>query len=187
MALAGVLADQSVQAASPIHRYSSESKNSQFRPKAKSVIYLYMEGGPSQIDLFDHKPVLKKLAGQPLPFKTPATVFNSSNKAMPSPFRFRKHGESGGWVSELFPHLAQCVDDLTFVHSMHHDTSNHSAACYLSHAGDPIAGRPSLGSWMSYGLGTENQNLPAFVVLDCGQAPSGGAATWSSGFLPEGA
>ncbi|MEE2640081.1 MAG: DUF1501 domain-containing protein [Planctomycetota bacterium] len=152
--------------------------------RAKSIIYLYMEGGPSQIDLFDHKPLLAKQAGRPLPFDTPATVFNSSKRAMPTPFRFRQHGESASWVSELFPHIASCVDDLTFVHSLHHTTSNHSAACYLSHTGDPISGRPSIGSWMSYGLGTENDNLPAFCVLDCGQAPSGGAATWSSGFLP---
>ena len=103
---------------------------------------------------------------------------------MPSPFRFKQYGESGSWVSELLPNISNCVDDMTFVHSMHHTTSNHSAACYLSHTGDPIAGRPSIGSWMSYGLGTENDDLPAFVVLDCGQAPAGGAQTWSSGFLP---
>jgi hypothetical protein len=153
-------------------------------PRAKSIIYLYMEGGPSQVDLFDHKPALEKWAGKPLPFETPATVFNSSNKVMPSPFRFKRQGESGSWISELFPNIAGVVDELTFIHSMHHGTSNHSAACYLSHTGDAIAGRPSIGSWMSYGLGSENENLPAFVVLDCGQAPAGGSATWSSGFLP---
>ncbi len=156
-----------------------------FTPKAKSVIYLYMEGGPSQVDTFDHKPLLKEMAGKPIPFEKPSTVFNSSNKIMPSPFEFERKGESGSWVSELFPNLSRCIDDLTFIHSMHHTISNHSAACYISHTGDATSGRPCMGSWISYGLGTENENLPAFVVLDCGQAPSGGVSTWSSGFLPE--
>lgn len=153
-------------------------------PKAKSIIFLYMEGGPSQVDLFDYKPELQRRHGQNLPFDKPASVFNSSNKLMKSPFRFEQFGESGSWVSELLPHVSTCVDDLTFIHSMHHEASNHSAACYMSHTGDSIAGRPSMGSWITYGLGSENQNLPGFVVLDCGQAPSGGVFTWSSGFLP---
>ena len=155
-----------------------------FEGRAKTMIYLYMEGGPSQIDLFDPKPTLDKLAGKPLPFEAPSTVFNTGNKVFPSPFKFRQFGESGSWVSELLPNLAQCVDDLTFVHSMHHEVSNHSAACYLSHTGDAMAGRPSLGAWVNYGLGNLNQDLPGHVVLDCGQAPSGGAASWSHGFLP---
>ena len=172
LALAGMLGSSASKAA--VHH----------PPRATSVIYLYMEGGPSQVDTFDPKPMLDKMAGQPLPFDKPSTVFNSSNKLMPSPFRFRQYGESGTHVSSLLPHIATCVDDMTFVHSMHHDVSNHSAACYMSHTGDPIAGRPSMGSWMTYGLGSENDDLPGFVVLDCGQAPSGGAYTWSSGFLP---
>ncbi len=151
---------------------------------ATSVIYLYMEGGPSQVDTFEPKPRLEKEHGKPLPFDKPATVFNSSNKIMASPFKFSRYGESGGWASELFPHLSGCMDDLTFIHSMHHGVSNHSAGCYMSHTGDPMAGRPSIGSWVTYGLGTENDNVPGFVVLDCGQSPSGGAASWSSGFLP---
>ena len=153
-------------------------------PRAKSVIYLYMEGGPSQVDTFDYKPQLQRRDGQTLPFEKPATVFNSSAKLMRSPFEFQQHGSSGSWVSELLPNLATCVDDLTFIHSLHHEVSNHSAGCYMSHTGDPIAGRPSMGSWITYGLGSENDNLPGFVVLDCGQAPSGGVFTWSSGFLP---
>ena len=154
-----------------------------FPPKAKSIIHLYMEGGPSQVDTFDYKPALEKLAGQPLPIKKPATVFNSSNIIMPSPFQFRKAGQSGSWVSELFPNTSEFVDDLTFIHSMHHDVSNHSAACFMSHTGSSIAGRPSVGSWLSFGCGSENSNLPSHVVLDCGQAPSGGAYAWSNGFL----
>lgn len=180
MALAGLLGNRAC--ADSMSRASIEVPHR--RPRAKSVIFLYMEGGPSQIDLFDYKPLLAKQHGKPLPFDKPATVFNSSNKVMASPFRFKQHGESASWVSELLPNLASVADDLTFVHSLHHETSNHSAACYMSHTGDPIAGRPSIGSWMSYGLGTENDDLPAFVVLDCGQGPSGGSATWSSGFLP---
>mgnify|MGYP002527726811 CR=1 FL=1 len=167
-----------------VSKQSALASGRHMAAKAKSIIYLYMEGGPSQVDTFDYKPLLEKRAGQPLPFEKPSTVFNSSNKIMPSPFKFRQYGESGSWVSSVLPHLATCVDDLTFIHSMHHDVSNHSAACYMSHTGDPIAGRPSLGSWMSYGLGSENEDLPGFVVLDCGQAPSGGVFTWSSGFLP---
>lgn len=152
--------------------------------KAKAVIYLYMEGGPSQVDTFDFKPLLQKMNGEPLPFEKPATVFNSSSTLMASPFSFKRYGESGSWVSSLLPNLAEHVDDMTFIHSMHHEISNHSAGCFMSHTGDPIAGRPSIGSWITYALGSENQNLPGFVVLDCGQAPSGGAYTWSSGFLP---
>lgn len=174
LSLAG-LADSQAQSANPVPLA---------KPRAKSVIYLYMEGGPSHVDMFDYKPSLKEWANKPLPFETPSTVFNSSNNVMPSPFSFRQFGESGSWVSSLLPNLATCVDDLTFVHSMHHESSNHSAACYFSHSGSPNAGRPSMGSWISYGLGTENEDLPAFTVLDCGQGPSGGSPTWSSGFLP---
>lgn len=154
------------------------------QPRAKAVIYLYMEGGPSQIDTFDYKPMLDKWHGKTLPFEKPATVFNSSNKVMRSPFSFQQYGASGSWVSSLLPNVAQQVDNLTFFHSMHHEISNHSAGCFMSHTGDAIAGRPSIGSWITYALGSENENLPGFVVLDCGQAPSGGAYTWSSGFLP---
>lgn len=155
-------------------------------PRARSIIHLYMEGGPSQVDTFDYKPELDARAGEALPFKTPSTVFNSSNKIMPTPFEFSRHGQSGSWVSSLLPHIATCVDDLTFVHSMHHESSNHSAACYMTHTGNPVAGRPCMGSWISYGLGSINEELPGFVVLDCGQSPSGGRYTWSNGFLPPG-
>lgn len=172
LALAGMVAKDAASMV-PVHR-----------PKAKSVIFLYMEGGPSHVDMFDHKPSLSKWANKPLPFETPSTVFNSSNKVMPSPFSFEQYGDSGSWVSSLMPNVATCVDDLTFVHSMHHEASNHSAACYFSHSGSPNAGRPSMGSWVVYGLGTENDELPGYVVLDCGQGPSGGSPTWSSGFLP---
>lgn len=166
------------------HADQTPRNSAHFAPQAKSIIYLYMEGGPSQVDTFEFKPELQARDGQALPFEKPSTVFNSSNKLMQSPFQFKQYGETGSWVSELFPHLAECVDDLTFIHSMHHDTSNHSAACYLSHTGDAMAGRPSIGSWVTFGLGTENDELPGFIVLDCGQAPAGGSHCWSNGFLP---
>lgn len=153
-------------------------------PKAKSVIYLFMEGGPSQVDTFDPKPILEKKAGEPLPFKNPATVFNSSNKLMPSVFKFTKYGDSGTPVSSLFPHVATCVDDLTFIHSMHHNNSNHSEGCLISHTGAAVAGFPSMGSWITYGLGSQSQDFPGYVVLDCGQTPSAGAHCYSNGFLP---
>lgn len=153
-------------------------------PRAQAVIHLYMEGGPSQLDTFDHKPELEAWAGKDLPFEKPATVFNSSARVMPSPFAFQRHGRSGAWVSELFPHVAGVVDELAIIRSLHHDVSNHSAACYKTHTGEAMAGRPSMGSWVTYGLGSANEELPGFVVLDCGQGPSGGAPTWGAGFLP---
>ena len=152
--------------------------------QAKSVIYLYMEGGPSQVDTFDYKPELQRRHGQELPFKMPSTVFNTGNRLMASPFEFARHGQSATWISELFPHLTKVADELTVINSLHHSTSNHTSACYFSHSGQPIAGHPSMGSWITYGLGSENANLPGFVVLDCGQSPSGGVQTWGNGFLP---
>ena len=153
-------------------------------PRAKSVICLYMEGGPSQLDTFDHKPRLAQDHGKPIPFRTPNTVFNIGRKILRSPFEFRRHGESGGWVSEIFPHVARCVDKLTVLHGLHHGVSNHSSACYMTHTGHAMVGKPSMGSWLTYGLGSECRDLPGFVVLDCGQGPSGGPPTWGSGFLP---
>lgn len=152
--------------------------------RARSVIYLYMEGGPSQVDTFDYKPRLARDHGKSLPLTTPNTVFNIGKTVMRSPFRFQQHGNSGAWVSELFPHVAQHVDDITFIHSMHHGVSNHSSACYISHTGYVDAGKPSVGAWLSYGLGSLNNNLPSFIVLDCGMGPSGGPPSWGSGFLP---
>ena len=155
-----------------------------FAARAKSVIYLYMEGGPSQVDTFDYKPRLAMDHGKPLPGQTPNTVFNIGNKIMRSPFRFLRHGQSGAWVSDLFPHTSRHVDDLTLIHSMHHGVSNHSSACYVSHTGYAAPGKPAMGAWLGYGLGRLNQDLPAFVVLDCGMGPSGGPPAWGSGFLP---
>ena len=156
----------------------------QYTPKAKSVIFLFMDGGPSQIDTFDPKPRLDKEAGQPIPLETPTTVFNISNQIFPSPFAFRQHGESGAWVSELFPHVATCVDDLAIIRSMVADHSEHTAANYFMHTGSGFQGRPSMGAWVTYGLGSHCRDLPGFVVLDSGLIPPGGLDIFGSGFLP---
>jgi hypothetical protein len=151
-----------------------------FPAKAKRVIFLFMNGGPSHVDTFDPKPALTKFEGQ-----KPDTKFGKDAKLgfMPSPFAFAPRGKSGMVMSELFPKLAGCADDLCMIRSMHGDTPNHEPALLLMHSGHQQPTRPSMGSWVSYGLGTENQNLPAFVVLAPGQ-PVVGPQLWSSSFLP---
>ena len=160
-----------------------------FKPRAKRMIYLHMAGGPSHVDLFDHKPMLTKLHGQLCPeefFKGKRFAFIKKRpKLLGTPFRFGRHGESGAEICQHFPHLAKVADDLCFIKSMHTDQFNHAPAQLFMHTGSPILGRPSLGSWLSYGLGTENRDLPAFVVLVSGQrGPSGGTSLWGNGFLP---
>jgi len=160
--------------------------------RAKSVIFLFMVGGPSQVDTFDYKPLLQTLGGKPVPgtFRTAvegtkhANVFHGcKDELMASPYGWRQHGSSGMWVSELYPKVAEHVDDLCFIHSMQADSNNHGPASYQMHTGDIRPGKASLGSWVTYGLGTENQDLPAYVMLfDAG--PLGGAANYSNGFLP---
>ncbi len=152
--------------------------------KAKSVIFLFMDGGPSQMDTFDPKPRLKSDHGKPLPFKPPTTVFNISDKMLGSPFAFRKYGQSGAEVSELFPCVAECVDDLCIIRSMVADHSEHTAANYFMHSGSGFQGRPSMGAWVNYGLGSESKNLPGFIVLESGLIPPGGLDCFGSGFLP---
>lgn len=149
--------------------------------KAKSVIFLFMDGGPSQIDTFDPKPRLIRDHGRPLPFQPPTTVFNISDKMLGSPFAFRKYGQSGAEVSELFPHVADCVDDLAIIRSMVADHSEHTAANYFMHSGSGFQGRPSMGAWVTYGLGAESKNLPGFIVLESGLIPPGGLDCFGSG------
>ena len=163
-----------------------------FAPKAKSVIFLFMVGGPSHVDTFDYKPELQKLHGKPVPASIKAALQNSRHKnvfegckdeLMGSPFKFAQHGQSGMWVSELYPKIAERVDDLCFIHSLQAESNNHAPASYQLHTGETVAGKASLGSWITYGLGTENQNLPGYVLLfDAG--PLGGAANYSNAFLP---
>ncbi|MCX6367116.1 MAG: DUF1501 domain-containing protein [Armatimonadetes bacterium] len=163
-----------------------------FKARAKNVIVLYQVGGPGQMDTFDYKPELQKLHKKPVPksFKDAlkgsrhANVFEGcKDELMASPYKFTQQGKSGLWVSELFPELAKHVDDLCFVHSLQSESNNHAPSSYLFHTGDLNAGKASLGSWITYGLGTENQSLPGYVVLfDAG--PLGGAANYQNGFLP---
>jgi hypothetical protein len=163
-----------------------------FKPRAKSVIFLFMVGGPSQVDTFDYKPELARLAGKPAPDSIQqrvkatkfANVFHGcKEELLASPYRFQQCGQSGMWVSELYPHVAAHVDDLCFIHSLQAESNNHAPASYQMHTGDIRAGKASLGSWVTYGLGTENQDLPGYVMLfDAG--PLGGAANYSNGFLP---
>lgn len=155
-----------------------------FAPKAKSVIFLFMDGGPSQMDTFDPKPRLNAEDGKPLPFRPPTTVFNISDKILGSPFAFKRYGQSGTAVSELFPETATCVDDLCVIRSMVADHSEHTAANYFMHSGSGFQGRPSMGAWINYGLGSESKNLPGFVVLEAGLIPPGGLDCFGSGFLP---
>ncbi|MBL9211017.1 MAG: DUF1501 domain-containing protein [Opitutaceae bacterium] len=167
-----------------------------FAPRAKRMIYLFMHGGPSQLDLFDHKPGLRTLHGQDLPESIRQTQrltgMTSGQKAFPvtaSLFDFKRHGQSGAWISELLPHTAGIVDDLCFVRSMYTEAINHDPAVTFLQTGHQQPGRPSLGSWMSYGLGSENKNLPTFVVLiSRGSAARPAdplyARLWGSGFLP---
>lgn len=154
------------------------------KPTAKSVIFAFMDGGPSQMDSFDPKPRLTREHGQPIPIKTPTTVFNISDRILGSPYQFKQYGQSGAWVSEIFPNVARRVDDLAIVRSMVADHSEHTAANYFMHSGSGFQGRPSMGAWAGYGLGSESQNLPGFIVLESGLVPPGGLDLFGSGFLP---
>jgi hypothetical protein len=160
-----------------------------FAAKAKSVIWIFVNGGPSHVDTWDWKPELEKRDGQPLDGLDPKTGFfvNEVGPLMKSPFRFAQHGESGSWVSEIFPNLARHVDRIAFVHSCHTETNNHSPALFQMNTGMSRMGFPSVGAWVTYGLGSESQDLPAFVVMydTLGRGlPKGYAQNWSSGFLP---
>ena len=174
LGLASVLSEQSkgstATAAASLHH----------PPRAKRVIFLFMNGGPSHVDTFDPKPMLAKHAEE-----LPASMEGRKIKAgyMPSPFRFRAHGQSGNVMSELLPNLSRCADDMCIIRSMHTDVPNHEPGLLLMNSGHQQPIRPSLGSWVSYGLGTENQNLPGFVVL-CPGLPVVGPQLWNSAFLP---
>ena len=152
-------------------------------PKIKRVIFLFMYGGPSSIDTFDYKPQLARDHGKPLPFDKPRVQFRDTKNLFRSPWKFRQYGESGSWVSELFPHVAQHVDKLTFVHSLHGSNAAHGGALLKIHTGSDTFVRPSMGAWISYGLGTENSNLPSFVTIDP-TLNHGGVQNYGASFLP---
>ncbi|MCA9230571.1 MAG: DUF1501 domain-containing protein [Planctomycetales bacterium] len=154
-----------------------------FAPRARRVIFLFMKGGPSHMDTFEPKPMLDRDDGKPLPFDKPRVQFAPTGNLLRSPWKFRNYGESGSAVSDLFPHVGQCVDDICFLHGVHGTNAAHGGALLKLHTGSDTFVRPSMGSWVSYGLGTENKNLPSFITI-CPTLAHGGVKNWGSAFLP---
>jgi len=185
--LSTVLADAGLLAATEtpdVHANPLAPKPPHFAPRAKRIIFLFMNGGPSHVDTFDPKPELTKHAGEPLPEAfMKKNARRSNSKFMASPFKFQPHGESGIEVSELFPEVAKRIDDLTVIRSMHTDNPNHEPGLLLMNTGNMQPIRPSMGSWLTYALGSENQNLPGYIVL-CPGKPVVGPYLWSNSFLP---
>jgi len=178
----GSLLNQDASAASSIGLNPLEPKQSQFPGKAKRVIHLFMNGGPSQVDTFDPKPMLDKYHGKALPMTLKTE--RKTGAALKSPFGFNRHGQSGIPVSDIFPHVAESADELCVIRSMRADVPNHEPSLLLMNCGDSRLPRPSLGSWVNYGLGTENQNLPGFISMCPGGYPIQESQNWQSGFLP---
>ncbi len=185
LALAAMLTEEALAAGASPSRAKSPLAPSKphFRARAKRVIFLFMKGGPSHVDTFDPKPALQRDDGKPLPFDKPRVQFAPTGNLLASPWKFKKHGQSGVQVSELFPHVAQCVDDLFVVNSLHGSNAAHGGALLKLHTGSDNFVRPSMGSWVTYGLGTENQNLPGFVTI-CPTLAHGGVKNWGAAFLP---
>lgn len=173
LALSGLMTKEAQGRALPSH----------FLAQAKSVIFLYMDGGVSQVDSFDPKERLAKENGQKPKFKVDKTVFNNNGNILKSPWEFKQHGESGIPISSLFPHIAESADDLCVIRSMTAFSPNHPNANYALHSGHILSGRPSMGAWASYGLGSESENLPDYVVIHGGVVPSGGMQMFGNGFL----
>ena len=181
LALSALLADQSYGAGTdPL-----AVRPPHFAPRAKRVIMLFMFGGPSHIDTFDPKPVLNRDSGKPLPFAKPRVISfpRRGGNLIGSPFEFKQHGQSGAWVSELFPNIAGIVDDLTIIRSMHCSNPRHGGAVLEWHTGSDTFIRPAMGSWLTYGLGSENQNLPGYITM-CQALAEGGSNNYGSAFLP---
>ena len=185
LALAGLLADEArANTAGNITRRDPLAPQSPLFPaRAKRIIFLFMHGGPSQVDTFDYKPQLDRDDGKPLPFAKPRVVSAETGNLLKSPWKFKQHGQSGAWVSELFPEVAKHVDDLCFIKSMHASNSRHGGALLELHTGSDTFVRPSMGSWVTYGLGTENRNLPGYITI-CPTLTHGGENNYSSAFLP---
>src|ERR1043165_8962305 len=192
LALAALMKDKSLLASAPAGEVAVNPlvpRASHFPAKARSVIWLFMNGGPSQVDTWDYKPELARRDGQALEGFDKNTGFFTEQVGglMKSPFQFARHGQSGAWVSEIFPRLAGHVDELAFIHSCHTETNNHSPALFQINTGFNRMGFPCVGSWVTYGLGSESQNLPAFVVMydTLGRGvPKGHSQNWGGGFLP---
>jgi len=185
VALAAMMADgeRAANAASGSEG-RSVTQGTHFEPKVRNVIFLYMDGGVSQVDSFDPKPELDKQNGKPFPSKIEKTQFNNIGNSLASPWKFKNYGQSGTPVSDLFPHVGQHVDDMAVIRSMVSQFPEHTNANYFLHTGHGQQGRPSMGSWVGYGLGSECQELPGFVILNSGLIPPGGLDNFNSGFLP---
>ena len=180
IAMASMLANEAI--AKPTNPLAPKPPH--FAPKAKSIIFLYMDGGPASMDTFDPKPRLTKENGKPFGLKMEATQFNSRGNTLGSPWKFKNYGQAGIPISDLFPYVAKHADKLCVIRSMTSDFSEHTNGNYFLHTGFGQVGRPSMGSWVNYGLGTTNQNLPGFIVLNGGLIPPGGLGCFSNGFLP---
>lgn len=181
LALAGLLAEERAKAEPIVSALLP--KLGHFPARAKRVIFLFMKGGPSAIDTFDPKPLLDRDDGKPYPFQMPRVTFAKTTTLLKSPWKFRQYGQNGLPVSELFPHVAQCADDLCVVRSLYGTNPAHGGACLKLYTGSDTQVRPSMGSWVVYGLGTENQNLPGFITI-CPTLAHGGVNNWASAFLP---
>ncbi len=179
-ALAGLMQEEALASTPLVHRAKK------FSPKARSVIFLYQSGGVSHVDSFDHKPMLKKFEGKPMPGAVKKTQFNNNGTVQPSHWDFKRYGQSGLEVSDLFPQIGGVADELCMVRSMTAKFSEHAQGNFFMHTGFPFLGFPSAGAWTSYGLGTESRDLPGYVVLQSGDAatPHGGVGLFSNGFLP---
>jgi len=188
IALQWMLANEGRTADPAARKNPLAAKKPHFEPKAKRVIFMFMVGGPSQMDLFDPKPGLVKWAGKPLPESTgrPKSQFTSGSETiLPSTRKWAKHGKSGIEISDLLPNLAKCADDICFLRSCWCTNTVHAPAMYELHSGRTLMGFPSLGSWVTYGLGSESENLPAYCVMPQPEGvPEGGAPCWSNAFLP---
>jgi hypothetical protein len=182
VALAGLLGGEA-QAAAAGAPDPLAVRQPHFPARARRVIFLFMHGGPSQVDTFDYKPLLKRDHGKPLPFARPKVVSSETFNLLQSPWEFKQYGEAGMWVSDLFPEVARLVDDICLIKSMHGSNSRHGGALLELHTGSDTFVRPSMGSWITYGLGSENRNMPGFVTI-CPTQSHGGANNYSSAFLP---
>ena len=180
LALNALMAQQQARAAvvNPL-----AAKQPHFPARAKRVVFLFMKGGPSAVDTFDPKPLLQRDDGKPYPFKQPRVQFAETGKLLKSPWKFKQYGQSGLPVSELFPNVAQCVDELCVLRSLHGTNPAHGGALLKLHTGSDTQVRPSMGSWVTYGLGTENSDLPGFITI-CPTLAHGGVNNWGAAFLP---
>ena len=185
LALAGLLNDGAgrVRAADGAAANPLAPKPPHFTPRARRVIFLFMHGGPSQVDTFDYKPLLDRDHGKPLPFAKPRVFSAATGNLLKSPFKFQQYGQSGAWVSEIFPEVAACADDLCIINGMHGSNSRHGGALLELHTGSDTFVRPSMGSWITYGLGSESQDLPGYITV-CPTLTHGGVNAYSSAFLP---